>query len=70
MNQREIPPIHPGEILFEEFLKPMEMTQYQLSKDINVGPRRINEIVHGRRGISADGAAAGLEYSFIVLDES
>ncbi len=56
MKSREIPPIHPGEILLEEFLKPMEITQYRLAKDINVDPRRINEIVHGQRGISADTA--------------
>ncbi|MDH3257219.1 MAG: HigA family addiction module antitoxin [Nitrospinota bacterium] len=49
-------PIHPGEILFEEFLKPMEISQYRLAKDISVPPRRINEIVHEKRGISADTA--------------
>ncbi len=49
-------PIHPGEILLEEFLKPMEISQYRLAKDINVPPRRINEIVHEKRGISADTA--------------
>jgi addiction module HigA family antidote len=53
---REIPPIHPGEILFEEYLKPMEISQYRLAKDINVDPRRINEIIHGQRSISADTA--------------
>lgn len=56
MRKREIPPIHPGEILLEEFLKPMAVTQYRLAKDINVDPRRINEIVHGQRAISADTA--------------
>jgi addiction module HigA family antidote len=49
-------PIHPGEILLEEFLKPMGLSQYQLAKDINVPPRRINEIVHGDRSITADTA--------------
>ena len=49
-------PIHPGEILLEEFLKPMGMTQYRLAKDIHVPPRRINEIILGKRGISADTA--------------
>lgn len=49
-------PVHPGEILLEEFLKPMGITQYQLAKDINVPPRRINETVHGDRAISADTA--------------
>ena len=49
-------PIHPGEILLEEFLEPMGITQYRLAKDISVTPRRINEIVHGRRSITADTA--------------
>jgi antitoxin HigA-1 len=49
-------PIHPGEILMEEFLKPMGISQYKLAKDINVPARRINEIVHGKRSISADTA--------------
>jgi len=56
MNKREFPPIHPGEILLEEFLKPMDISQYRLAKDISVDPRRINEIVHGKRSISADTA--------------
>jgi addiction module HigA family antidote len=47
-------PIHPGEILFEEFLEPMGLSQYRLAKDISVPARRINEIVHGKRGITAD----------------
>ena len=51
---REITPIHPGEILLEEFLKPMELGQYALAKAIGVPPRRINEIVHGARSITAD----------------
>jgi antitoxin HigA-1 len=50
------PPIHPGEILLEEFLEPMELSQYRLAKDLSVPARRINEIVHGKRGISADTA--------------
>jgi len=50
----KLDPIHPGEILLEEFLKPMGLSQYRLAKDISVPPRRINEIVHGKRGISAD----------------
>jgi len=49
-------PIHPGEILLEEFLEPMELSQYRLAKDISVSARRINEIVHGKRGITADTA--------------
>lgn len=49
-------PVHPGEILDEEFLQPLGITQYRLSKDIGVSARRINEIVHGTRGISANTA--------------
>jgi len=49
-------PIHPGEILLEEFLKPMEVSQYRLAMDVLVSPRRINEIVHGVRAITADTA--------------
>lgn len=52
----KMPPIHPGEILFEEFMEPMKITQYRLAKDISVPPRRINEIVHGKRAITADTA--------------
>ncbi|NMR30495.1 HigA family addiction module antitoxin [Crystallibacter degradans] len=49
-------PIHPGEILLEEFLKPLGISQYRLATAISVPPRRINEIVHGKRGISPDTA--------------
>ena len=49
-------PIHPGEVLLEEFLEPMGITQYRLAKDINVDPRRINAIVHGERAVTADTA--------------
>ena len=49
-------PVHPGEILLEEFLNPMGISQYRLAKDIGVHPRRINEIVHGERSITADTA--------------
>ncbi len=45
---------HPGEILLEEFLQPLRISQYRLSKDIDVPPRRINEIVHGKRAITPD----------------
>ena len=48
--------IHPGEVLFEEFLKPMELSQNALAREIGVPPRRINEIVLGKRGITADTA--------------
>ena len=53
---RKLPAIHPGEILLEEFLNPLGISQYQLAKDISVPPRRINEIVHGQRSITADTA--------------
>ncbi len=56
MTEEKLPPIHPGEILLEEFLKPMELSQYRLAKDISVSPRRINEIVHRKRSISPDTA--------------
>ena len=56
MKVKKIPPIHPGEILFEEFLKPMNLSQNQLGRDLGVPPRRINEIVHGKRSITADTA--------------
>ena len=56
MSKRDLPPIHPGEILLEEFLKPMGISQYRLAKDVSVDPRRINEIVLGKRSISADTA--------------
>ena len=56
MSEELLPPIHPGEILLEEFLEPMDISQYRLAKDIGVPPRRINEIVKGKRGISADTA--------------
>jgi antitoxin HigA-1 len=49
-------PIHPGEILLEEFLKPMMISQYRLARNISVPPRRINEIIHGKRAITADTA--------------
>jgi len=56
MTRKKIPPIHPGEILLEEFLKPMGISQYRLSQGIGVPARRINEIVHGKRSITADTA--------------
>lgn len=56
MNPKKLPSIHPGKILLEEFLQPMEISQYRLAKDINVPARRINEIVHGKRSITADTA--------------
>ena len=53
MKNKKLPPIHPGEILREEFLEPMGISQYRLAKDISVPPRRINEIVHGKRSVTA-----------------
>jgi addiction module HigA family antidote len=53
---KKLAPIHPGEILAEEFLTPMAVSQYRLAKDIGVPPRRINEIVLGKRGVTADTA--------------
>lgn len=56
MPSRKLPPVHPGEILLEEFLKPLGISQYRVAKDISVPPRRINEIVRGTRAITADTA--------------
>ena len=56
MKKKKLPPIHPGEILMDEFLVPMGISQYRLAKDISVPPRRINEIVHGKRSVTADTA--------------
>ena len=53
---KRLPPVHPGEVLLEEFLAPIGISQYRLAKDIGVPPRRINEIVHGTRAVSADTA--------------
>lgn len=65
----DLEPIHPGEILNEDFLKPMGISQYRLARAMNVPPRRINEIVHGARAITADtalrlGLAFGMEAEF------
>lgn len=59
---QKLPPIHPGEILNEEFLKPLQISQYRLAKDIAVSPRRINQIVHGTRSITADTALRLAQY--------
>lgn len=56
MSKRKIPNIHPGEVLMEDFMKPLELSQYRVAKDIGVPPRRINEIVHGKRAVTADTA--------------
>ncbi len=62
MKTKKIPPIHPGEILLEEFLKPMNISQNRLALDIRVPARRINEIVHGRRRVTADTALRLAKY--------
>ena len=56
MTTRRLSPIHPGEVLLEDFLKPFELTQYRLAKSLSVPARRINEIVLGKRAITADTA--------------
>jgi addiction module HigA family antidote len=56
MSKQKLPPIHPGEILMGEFLKPMGISQYKLAKDISVPARRVNEIVHGKRSVTPDTA--------------
>ena len=56
MKNEKLAPIHPGEILIEDFLKPLGISQYRLAKNISVPPRRVNEIVHGKRSVSADTA--------------
>jgi len=56
MTRKLLPPVHPGEVLLEEYLTPLGMTQYRLAKSLSVPPRRINEIVHGNRAITADTA--------------
>ena len=62
MPRTKLAPVHPGEILLEEYLEPLEISQYRLAKDISVPPRRINEIVHGTRSISADTALRFARY--------
>jgi addiction module HigA family antidote len=56
MPRKKLAPIHPGEVLVEEFLKPLALTEYRLAKGLRVPARRINEIVHGKRAITADTA--------------
>jgi addiction module HigA family antidote len=56
MAAKRLPPVHPGEILWEEFMKPLGVSQNRLGRDLGVSPRRINEIVHGKRSITADTA--------------
>ena len=56
MNDKRLPPVHPGEVLLEEFLKPLELSQNRLGRCIGVPPRRINEIVLGKRRVTAETA--------------
>jgi addiction module HigA family antidote len=56
MTRKTMPPVHPGEILSQEFMKPLGLSQYRLAKSIGVQATRINQIIHGRMGISADTA--------------
>jgi addiction module HigA family antidote len=56
MAKRKFPPVHPGTVLAEDFLKGLKISQYRLAKGIGVPPRRINEIVQGKRGVTADTA--------------
>ncbi len=56
MSEEKMAPVHPGEILLEEFMKPLGISQYRLARAMKVYPRRVNEIVHGQRAITADTA--------------
>ena len=56
MASHKLPPVHPGEILLEEFLRPLGLSQYRVAKDVSVPARRINEIVRGSRAVTADTA--------------
>jgi len=56
MTKHDFPSIHPGEILLEDFLKPMQISQYHVAQAIGVPPRRMHEIIHGKRGITAETA--------------
>jgi addiction module HigA family antidote len=55
-NTNRLPPVHPGEVLLEDFMKPLGITQYRLAKDIGVSSLRVSQIVHGKRSITADTA--------------
>jgi addiction module HigA family antidote len=68
MGRRKFPPVHPGEVLLHDFLEPMGISQYRIAKDIDVPARRINEIVHGKRAVSAD-TALRLSRYFGLTDE-
>ncbi len=59
---KTLPPIHPGDVLLEDFMKPLGLSQYRVAKDIGVTPLRINQIVHGKRSITADTAMRVARY--------
>jgi addiction module HigA family antidote len=56
MKIKKIPPLHPGEVLYDDFLQPLKISQNQIARDLGVSPRRINEIIHGKRSVTADTA--------------
>ena len=56
LNEERLPPVHPGEVLLEDFMKPMGLSQYRLAQDIGVPALRISQIVHGKRAVTADTA--------------
>ncbi len=55
-REERLPPVHPGEVLFEDFMKPLGLSQYRLAQDLHVSPMRISQIVHGKRAVTADTA--------------
>ena len=55
-QEERLPPVHPGEVLLEDFMKPLGLSQYRLAQDLGVSPLRINQIVHGKRAVTADTA--------------
>jgi addiction module HigA family antidote len=61
-SKKKLAPVHPGEILLEEFMQPLGLSQTRLGRDLGVSPRRINEIVHGKRSITADTALSLSRY--------
>ena len=61
-NMKKLPNIHPGEVLLKEFLEPMNISQNRVARDIDVPPRRINEIVHAKRAMTADTAVRLAKY--------
>ena len=68
MGRRDFAPIHPGEVLLHDFVEPMGISQYRVAREIGVPPRRINQIVHGERAVSA-GTALRLSRHFGLSDQ-